>query len=100
MVDKKAEEVRDAARKKLGCVHIERCPQKIGSGQTTSMVEYATEEHGMAFVFDGIALCHAQADFDVKKLSTWVWRWDGKFVSHHPSGLHIQPCLICSRKAK
>jgi len=101
IVDKHVEEVRDDARAKLGCNCIEVCPEKFGGTPTSHMVNYAAEHHGMAFKYNGFALCHPQADFDVNKLSSWVLRWNGKHVVLNQSGgLHIQPCLICVRKER
>lgn len=101
IVDKMSDECRDQARQQLNCEHIERCPQKAVGTPTSNMIYYCIEKKGMAFEFSSTALCHAQADFDVKKLSAWVMRWDGsQVVLNESGGMHIQPCLICSRKEK
>ena len=101
VVDKKCEEVRDKAREKLHCAHIELCPEKIANTPTSNMRDYVIEHQGMAFMFDGVALCHAQAEFGVKTLSTWVMRWNGtQLVLNGNGGMPIMPCLICSRQGK
>jgi hypothetical protein len=64
------------------------------------MVNFAKENKAMVFQYEGIYLYHLQPDFDVKRLSTWVWRWDGECVASGSAGLHIQPCLICGPKKK
>jgi hypothetical protein len=96
--DKMEEEVRDKARTILRCKHIEVCPTGTGATQITNMVNFVAGDKAMAFRFDSVALCHQQPNFDVKVLSTEVYRWDGQYVSSGSAGLHIQPCLICSRK--
>lgn len=62
------------------------------------MLEGISAYKGMAFVFEGIALCHEQADFEVKKLSTHVLRWDGKVITSWSGNLHIKPCNTCFQK--
>jgi hypothetical protein len=96
VVDKHASEVCVKARETVQCNCIKVCPQVWGP-RTASMLEWIAEHKGMTFVFEGIALCHEQPDFDVKKLSTDVLRWDGKFISRG-GDMNIQPCKICSQK--
>lgn len=97
--DKKHEEVRDQARQRLNCNHIEVCPKmNLANTPTSDMVQYAYERGGMAFRYNGFALCHHQADLDVKILSTEVYRWDGKLVIPGNGKMHIKPCDICSRR--
>jgi hypothetical protein len=62
------------------------------------MLEWILACKGMAFVFEGIALCHEQATLDVKKLSTDVLRWDGKVITSRSANLNIQDCRTCSQK--
>lgn len=101
VADKRWEEIRDHARQYFHCAHIEICPERFGNTPTSNMRDYVIGHQGMAFMFDGVPLSHAQADFDVKVLSTWVMRWNGtQLVLNGSGGMHLQPCLICSRKRK
>src|SRR5262249_23635967 len=96
VVDKKIEEVRDQARSLLGCTHIEVCPTRFGNTPITNMIDFAKDKKGMAFMYEGFALCHPQADFDVKLLSTDVIRWDGSNFTRGSGNLPPQPCLLCT----
>ena len=98
MVADREEEVRDAARVKLNCEHIQLCKGSVGSGQTTGMIEYVSEKHGMAFVYHGIALCHAQANFDSGKSSAHVFRWEDGAVIKGTGKKGVHKCRICSKK--
>ena len=98
MLDANAEQMRDKARGLLSCSCIQVCPNGLGGTQSDA-IDFVTKHQGMAFIFGGVALCHTQNDFDVKPVSSDVYRWIGTQVVHNKIGsLHIQPCLIHNRK--
>jgi hypothetical protein len=75
IVDSQVEKViRDKAREILGCQHIIVCPNGTFNTRQTDMIDYVQETGGMAFVYEGVALGHSQRSFDVKRISTQVFR--------------------------
>lgn len=100
--DERKDAAKERARAVLHCEHIDLCPK--GSGTPVSdMVNWCVRTKGMAFLFDGVALCHpTQANFDVGRLSTRVCRWDAKSgdVIDQNHGMSLRPCEICSGAKK
>ena len=62
VVDKSCEEFRDHARNYFHCSCIQICPDYWGA-TSHRMHNFVIQHQGMAFIFDGIALCHPQSVF-------------------------------------
>jgi hypothetical protein len=93
---------RDKAREVLKCNCIQLLESK-GAGSETpvwQMKRWVDEQLGTAFVFDGVAMGHPENDFDVKQLSTFVFRWDRGRAIQGNGNVHLRPCSKCRRQAQ
>src|SRR5262249_34884689 len=95
------EVTRDKARQLLGCTCIRLVEGLVDARGPDELCRvWVSKFYGTAFIFERVALCHPEDDFDVKQLTTWVYRprRGGGFIKGN-GDTHIRACARCRGKA-